>query len=717
MKHSFFLFALFWVLTPGAFGQNKAMVDSLERVLALTKASKKGAVSDLRDSISVEILLKLSKMHWGNNSKKAISYAQKSRMLSDKIGFKRGVGNALNSLGTVHSINGEYPLALPYYEDALKIRREIRDLPGISATLNNLANVYLHQGRKPEALKCFLQALKMDEILGHKESIAMDCGNIGALYIQEGEYGEALKMLETSLHSNMELGNKGQIAKDYQNLGTLYVKLKDIGKAEEYNLKAIHLYESMGLTLNLSRAMNDLGTIYYKQGLYVKALDTYTKALNRFREIGNTDGVMFGNEHLGWVNIYLGKASEAKMHFHQALELSRSAGSRYVTEGSYRGLAMADSMLGDFKSALKNQKLAIIYRDSLQNNENTKKITEQRMQFDFDKKETALKFEKRLTDEQLEKQTLIATQQKQELGLKEQAVLLANKEKDLAQLSFQKEKIEKESKSKQLILSEKEKELQEAALVNSAAELKRQTLIRNAIGGGLMVLLIFSGVVFRQRNRIAKEKKRSDQLVVEKEMLMKEIHHRVKNNLEVISSLLELQSSGMDEGKAKSAVMEGQSRVQSIALIHHKLYRTDDVASVEFRAFVTDLYKQVESVFRRPNMELEFEIVANETSISIDSAVPLGLIINELLTNSFKYAMADHQKNKITVQLKSREEPNGYLLVFRDNGPGFPADYNMKKSVSLGMKVIQLLTRQLGGKLNFYNDNGSVFEVPFIATS
>jgi two-component sensor histidine kinase len=717
MNKSFLIVLHLLVFPPLVFAQNRGLVDSLESVLTALKAGKRVGSPEIRDTTSANILIRLSELHWENNPKKAEFYAQKSLSLSDKIGFKKGSGNALNGLGRIHSIQGEFPQALPYYENALRIRRETRDLPGISATLNNLGNAQLHMGKKPEALRNFLEALKLDEALKDKEAIAMDCGNLGALYIQVGEFEEAQKMLETSLRYNIDLGNKNRLAKDYQNLGTLFLKRRDIRKAEDYNLKAIQLYESLGQKLNLSRALNDLGTVYFNQGKYLKAKETYSKALTHFEEIGNTNGMVFAREHLGWANINLGKASEAQSDFLQAIELNRTVGSRDLYEGAYRGLAMADSMKGNFESAFKNHKMAVLYRDSLQNRENTKKITEQRMQFDFDKKETALKFQKRLTDEQLEMQKLLAIRQRQEIDLKEQAILLANHNKDLAQLEFQKEKAEKENKSKQLILSEKEKELQEAALLNSEADLKRQTLIRNAVSIGLVALMVFSLVVIRQRNRVAKEKRRSDQLVLEKEMLMKEIHHRVKNNLEVISSLLELQSDGMDEGKAKSAVMEGQSRVQSIALIHHKLYQTEDVASVEFRSFVHDLYKQIETVFRKPDSDVEFEIHAIDISISIDSAVPLGLIINELLTNSFKYAISDQQKNKISIELKPGSESNRFVLVYRDNGPGLPADYNMKKSVSLGMKVIQLLTRQLGGKLNFYNDGGSVFEVPFIANA
>lgn len=232
----------------------------------------------------------------------------------------------------------------------------------------------------------------------------------------------------------------------------------------------------------------------------------------------------------------------------------------------------------------------------------------------------------------------------------------------------------------------------------------------------------------RQKHLQKTVEERTEQLresLKEKEALLKEIHHRVKNNLEVISSLLMLQTEGVTDEKVKAALSEGQSRVQSIALIHHKLYRNEEMAAVEFCGFVKDLYKQVNELFRKPGSDVEFRLMANETLVDIDTAIPLGLIINELLTNSFKYAVNSNHKTIITVQLEEgtkttvhRKKENkpavNVMLVYRDNGPGMPVDFNAEKSASLGMKLIAQLAKQIGGKLSYHNDNGTVFQVPFI---
>jgi two-component sensor histidine kinase/ligand-binding sensor domain-containing protein len=219
-------------------------------------------------------------------------------------------------------------------------------------------------------------------------------------------------------------------------------------------------------------------------------------------------------------------------------------------------------------------------------------------------------------------------------------------------------------------------------------------------------------------------KERTEELRVsltEKEFLLKEVHHRVKNNLEVISSLLTLQTSNILDEKAKAALAESQSRVQSIALIHHKLYRNDELSTVELNGFATDLFKQVSDLFKKQGESIEFNVIGTDMHIDTNTAVPLGLILNELFTNAFKYAVKPDMDNKLSLFLEKIEEnteggQNGkqdFKITFRDNGSGLPDGFRIEKTSSLGMKVIKLLTKQIGGSLQFYNENGAVFDIRF----
>jgi two-component sensor histidine kinase len=214
--------------------------------------------------------------------------------------------------------------------------------------------------------------------------------------------------------------------------------------------------------------------------------------------------------------------------------------------------------------------------------------------------------------------------------------------------------------------------------------------------------------------------KRTEQLkksLEEKDVLLKEIHHRVKNNLEVISSLLELQSYSIQDPEAKAAMVASQSRVHSISIIHHKLYQSDQLAQIEFRSFAYDLFTQVSGVFLPANTKVDLKIEGEDVFLQLDVAVSLGLILNELFTNSFKYAVQVGGQGLFQIRIVSplsADEP--YRLLYQDNGPGLHADFDPLTSTSLGMKIVQLLTKQIGGELNIIRTQGTTFEVPFYKT-
>lgn len=201
------------------------------------------------------------------------------------------------------------------------------------------------------------------------------------------------------------------------------------------------------------------------------------------------------------------------------------------------------------------------------------------------------------------------------------------------------------------------------------------------------------------------------ELLIEKDVLMKEIHHRVKNNLQVISGLLELQSKSLNDETAKNALMEGRSRVRSIALIHQNLYQFENLNSIELKRFVNDLCRQVENVFKKQNKPV-MNIEVPNLYLDIDTAVPLGLIMNELLSNSFKYAFNNTISGKINLEINMLEEGK-YKLIYSDNGPGLPADFDLSKATTLGIQLINDLSRQIGGKVKYENNNGAAFTINF----
>ena len=195
----------------------------------------------------------------------------------------------------------------------------------------------------------------------------------------------------------------------------------------------------------------------------------------------------------------------------------------------------------------------------------------------------------------------------------------------------------------------------------------------------------------------------------QKEILLKEIHHRVKNNLQVISSLLRLQSHSVADEAAKSALLEGQNRVLSIALIHQKLYQDEKIDKVEFSTFADELFGQLNGVFRKPGVEVILINEVPEMFLSIDVAVPLGLILNELITNSFKYAFKEVARPSIILRFKKGAEQS--VLTYADNGSGLPGGISIDRSKSLGLKLVSRLSKQLSGSATYMKSEFTIYFV------
>lgn len=207
-------------------------------------------------------------------------------------------------------------------------------------------------------------------------------------------------------------------------------------------------------------------------------------------------------------------------------------------------------------------------------------------------------------------------------------------------------------------------------------------------------------------------------LLHEKEILLKEIHHRVKNNLQTISSMLMLQSAGLKDDKAKAAIAESQSRVRSIALVHQKLYQTDGLEKVELNSFTNDLIAQVQSLYRT-SQKAGISLDIPETLMLIDTAIPLGLILNELLTNSFKYAFNKLEKGEIRIKLENLNttadppRTKKVRLTYCDNGPGFDFARLSGEAATLGIRLVNLLSQQIGAAQEYSRSNGSEFIFTF----
>jgi two-component sensor histidine kinase len=202
------------------------------------------------------------------------------------------------------------------------------------------------------------------------------------------------------------------------------------------------------------------------------------------------------------------------------------------------------------------------------------------------------------------------------------------------------------------------------------------------------------------------------ELLHEKEVLLKEIHHRVKNNLQIISSLLNLQTDRVKDTGTLRALRDSQTRVHSMALIHEKLYQSKSLAKIEFGEYVQSLAKDLFRSYQRTLGNIRLNIQVDEVHLDLDYAVPCGLILNEVMSNALKYAFPNGKNGTITVEL--RANPNQILsLRVADDGVGLPAGLGILNNKSLGLQLVNSLVTQVEGKLEVDNSAGTAFRVSF----
>nr|WP_298998497.1 histidine kinase dimerization/phosphoacceptor domain -containing protein [uncultured Allomuricauda sp.] len=221
----------------------------------------------------------------------------------------------------------------------------------------------------------------------------------------------------------------------------------------------------------------------------------------------------------------------------------------------------------------------------------------------------------------------------------------------------------------------------------------------------VFTLLGFAGLVYaylksiKNQRLIADQKHIIENSLIEKDSLLKEIHHRVKNNLQMVSSLLSLQTKNTRSKSAIEALEEGKSRVKAMALIHQKLYQNDDLSVIEMQGYIESLINSVQSVYKKGGHNISITIDAEGTELDIDRAIPFGLILNELVSNSFKYAFPETDENgKIYIHLRKNGD-QGYF-EYTDNGVGLPEDADERTNSSMGIRLMNRLVNQLQSKLN-----------------
>ncbi len=343
MKKTILLLIILNLVQHPTFAQNKKL-DSLKAVL--------GTENEDTNKVNTLTALSWTLSHLGNLNE-SIQYGKDALSLSEKLSFKKGIGNAYKNIGIVYRLQGNYPEALKTFLICFKIREETGDKKGIADCYSKIGMIYMLLGNYSESLKNHFAGLKIRTEINDKEDIANSINNIGNVYSNQANYAEALKYYLTFLKLSEEIGDKQGVAYAYSNIGEVNIVQKNYEEALKNNLASLKIAE-------------ELGEKYIIAGNYIS---------------------------IGILNIKLHKFEEAKKYLYDGLSLSKEMGNKDDIKRSYSGLSALDSVQGNFKEAYDDYKFYIIYRDSLINEEATKKTIQTQMNYEFEKKESLSKAE------------------------------------------------------------------------------------------------------------------------------------------------------------------------------------------------------------------------------------------------------------------------------------------------------------------------------------
>jgi len=577
----------------------------------------------------------------------------KSLEMFESLNDKPGIAGSLTNIGYYYKTRGNTVLALEYYLKGLETYEHLNDKKGTGICLTNIGAIYSSLGTIIKALDYYHRSLSIHEEIGNDNGITYSLNNIGRVYQDQGEIDKALEYYLRSLIKREKIGYKKGITDSYINIGYIYNLKNETDKAKKYFDDALLLAHEMNSKTRISAILTHLGLLYEKQLMIDEALSFYKESLGIRKEHGDKQGIAVSLTNIGRIYLRDGLIQQSKRYAKESFKLSQELGFPASIKSSSRLLSEIYQKENNWREAFKKQNLYITMRDSIRNQETEKGIIRQEYKYEYEKQKLA------------------------------------------DSLTFV-----------------KQKEIDELAHL---AVLNKEANIRYGLYGGFGLLTVLGIVMYSSYQRkkkdnvlITKQKNELAKKNEEKTAMLKEIHHRVKNNLQVVNSLLNLQSREVEDKHVVSMFKEAQNRVLSMALLHEKMYRSDDLKYIDIQDHITLLVEDLVKSYS-VGVNIKSEIDINGIDIGLRTLVPLGLIINEIITNALKYAFKEQDEGKIMVRLKMMENETCELVI-GDDGVGLD---ETQKSSGLGEKLIQNFVRQLEGTIERLEQPGTVFKIQF----
>lgn len=679
-------------------------------------------------------------------------YYREALALSQSLHFKTGQIRSGYLSGILASHQDNFAQGVSLVKQALALSRDLGNLPLEAEGWYYLGEAYERSPEGlPERIRCYTQARKRYRQLGNQEKEAYLLKCIADIHLQQGQYVQGYSELLEVLSLYRSIGYR-KLHYTYDLLGVANHYLNNYQEAIRYGLASVESARATKDTAGISLFYRRLGLLHEELNQWEKGLHFLRKALaNRLQEKDQVEVMLIARLMVSNL-LEQGKAREAFDFFTKIVK-------EHPPTNKDSNLEMAIA-LAECHLALKHYPLAEKYYLQMMDIEKMirendwRKIENYRRIGNFYLITGQYGTARHYLDEALRLNTLKGSMQyavdihlllfraDSVQGHYQEAIVHYQRYKSLNDSIFN-EKQSKQIANLQIQYKTREKEQNIVLLTQQneiqQARLKQKDFQQQVIIGGAILLLLLLGVIYNryrlkqqsnrllqtqqsklqeqheelqtqqaslqeQQQQIQEKNQALEQLLVEKERLLKEIHHRVKNNLQIVMSLLNSQVASLKDKVALSAIQDSQNRVQAMALIHQKLYQAEGVARIPMNAYVEEVVAYLQDTYALYR-QVSFKLFIEPIELDVNLAVPLGLIINEAITNAFKYAFPGERSGAVQVRLRQQADTN-YALTIEDDGVGLPKAYDPSQSRSLGMTLIHGFSAQLSGELTIESNQG-----------
>ncbi|HRK81621.1 MAG TPA: histidine kinase dimerization/phosphoacceptor domain -containing protein [Saprospiraceae bacterium] len=625
----------------------------------------------------IEVLNQLLKLYLNSDLEKSLQYAHQVAGLSKKTGNRLALATVYKDLGVIHLIGSAYDSSQYYSRlglreyDVLLTKSSGEELEkvreGYAGTISNLGNWHYYQSALDSAVVYHRQAVELGRKWGADKPAANSLSTLAYIYLDQSQYEQAIEMHLEALRIFEKLDNQDGISRSWQGIGEINCEyLNKCKTALDYFRKALKIKQKTGSERGMGYVFRLIGGAYDKLEMIDSAYFYYQKTIATAEKLNDKRLLIDGYSAIVSIAEAVGMPEQEQLEINlKYIALAEEIGREDGLFVGYSNLGNMYRNKGAYDKAVEYYQKAALSAESQKNYGFLEKLYLKQYEI----------FKTKLRDESKALAALEA------YLVNHDSVSNAAKFQAVEDISTRYETEKKE------------------ALIAEQQEAMHRDRIRFRVITGILVVAVLIGALLLGLTRQLRKRNR------EKEFLIKEIHHRVKNNLQVLSSLLHLQSRHIQDEAALDAVREGQNRVDAMSLIHQKLYMGDNLAAVDMRDYLHNLGDTLLDAFGLEDDRVRIVCHVEALRLDVDTAIPLGLIVNELVTNSLKYAFPGGRQGVVEISLW-KNEADKLCLKVADDGVGQADAPALKNSTSFGTGLVEILSKKLKGKAQVLHENG-----------